>query len=529
MSFRTLKWLLLCMVIVAVGCRKRDKHDPAPDPQRFAPIDVVLKINTDDNQSHLTKTFYKNSFQSSSFQYSVSNQIDPPLTKANADEIINDLNVFLFYRTPAENSKDGKELRRPEFDRHYYFSGLVADIREVTLTDVYIGQYDMLMVANNGFNMCRGTHAHIDRASPDQHTTDSCLQFKNREDVLNAVSDNIDFININRIGGYGLLMKYCDHVVFRKYGQYDESEIVLERVMAKMNLSFKTDVGPGRELKFYDIFLKSLAGTQKIYGQNTIAKSYEDYPIYSDLSTSSSEFTSKEIFFSSNVKGIVESITSEQQRTQKNAPANATYLFMAGKYTEPGEISGFKTTNIGYMIYLWDGNSINDFNIMPNVPYNMSVKFKKPDPNDERLLIITNDDQKFMYDKGGTPTEASGEYMTVGTQMSREIEISGNNMVSNDVTLWALSSENNEKNFTVELYNTATSNWEQILSKNGNISGGKLFDTPTDGDRFNRKIRVIYSQEAENINPGVEVTVRISALNNSMNLEPKTIRVYYKR
>lgn len=420
------------------GCRKSVLREGKPglSPEDTALVDAVLILRCNDLQTKAAD-------------------------RETQERQMNDLNLFFVHKSYPSSAA-------PEV-RHYYFSS--ADMaRHIKLTNIRLGRYTMYAVANAGEQLCSDSH---DPEHPAAVGEGLCSMTEAQIQALTVGYSH------NPTQADNLLMSSVDPDMAVK--RSDESvlptiTVSLERKVSKVDFSYDL-VGPAvGNMEIYRVEAKSLPYQVSPFVANRPATGYyEDRTIVNYGSVPNKDAAYSTTFYMpENMQGDVEGVASEQDRNARKAPANASYLYLDGKYGG---------NQYGISVYFGESMTGGNFDLGGNTHYQLHLALGGPDVNDARVssLKINSDDFKPSIRKG------EETYATV--------EIICSNYFNDEITLMCAAVGGSFKKFRVRL-----------LDEGGNEAGGDLDDYSggecwykvlTTDDSFGEKrikCRVYYSQ-----------------------------------
>lgn len=392
----------VCCTLLLGGCRKRVSSDERPpwlSPEDTALVDVALILRCNDLVTKATE----------------------------AEEKVNDLNLFFVH-------KFYPNAGRPEV-RHYYFSS--ADIAKVIkLTNIRLGKYRMYAVANAGKRLCSDAH---DPLNPSGLGADLCSM---DEVAIGALVANYSQTPTK---ADNLLMSAVDNemIIKRSDENRPEGEIVpirvnLVRKVARVDFSYEL-VGPAAsgQLKINKIVTQSVPTRVAVFVPNDAPAQFQDRNIRifnNEVGSDgnpvdpSPDLYSQTFYLPENMQGTVGGIVSEEQRNAQTAPANASFLYLDGKYLG---------NQYGMSIYFGDDMNGGNFDVSGNAHYQLHLKLGGPDVNDIRVSSL-----KFSSDAFNTLIPSLVEQSVV-------VEIICSNYLNDEIILKGSATGGTNKKFRV--------------------------------------------------------------------------------
>lgn len=339
----------LSVLLLAGGCRRHSLDGNAEED--YALVDAMLILRC--------------------------NELDTRATREEQEKQINDLNLFFVHKSYPSPAA-------PEV-RHYYFSS-VDVAKHVKLTNIRLGKYRMYAVANAGKSLCSGSHELV---APDAVSDALCSMTEAEIKVLDVmflqnptVAEKLVMVGENP----DTEIKRADEVL-------PTVQVNLKRKVAKCDLSYYL-VGPAvGKLKIKKIELKSVPYYISVFEKN---KQIDEarYSSWTLRNFGTGQVLTEPyencFYLPENIQGPGTNVNTDEDRYVKNAPADATYLYIDSEY---------EGTQYGMSIYL--GDDIGDkysggnFDIKGNAHYQLVIQQGGPDLSDARIssmkLEIEND------------------------------------------------------------------------------------------------------------------------------------------
>ncbi|WP_304708893.1 hypothetical protein [uncultured Rikenella sp.] len=293
-------------------------------------------------------------------------------TQEEQEKQVNDLNLFFVHKSYPSPAA-------PEV-RHYYFSS-VDVAKHLKLTNIRLGKYRMYAVANAGKSLCPET-AHDPETPPGTVSDALCSLTEN--DILNL--DAKFSQNPNKIEKFVMVGENPNTEIKRSDSVLPTVQVELKRKVAKYDLSYRL-VGQAvgklivkrLEMKSVPSYVACFKDNQQVgarYNSWAIQNFGEDGQIFDTPFETS-------FYLPENMQGEGTNVNKAADRHVKNAPENATYLYVDGEYDK---------SQYGMSIYL--GDEIGDeysggnFDIKGNVYYKLNIEQGGPNLEDARISSL---------------------------------------------------------------------------------------------------------------------------------------------
>lgn len=393
-------------------------------------------------------------------------------TKAGAtpdpDEIIKDLNIYLFHRAVDT------------MRRHYFVTVTnPLDMEPLMIKNVFVGDYDIYVLANNGCSTCSD---HDDADKDDKCTY---LLPADMANLYTTPLNPTDPLDINGLPQTGLMMTYKGVLEIRRADRDNPLEATFDftRIMSALTLSV-TRTEPNLSL-----------GGAKIYSP----KSVRPFNLHTPETDPSyfGQFTvarNKKLYIFANKQGnSTTSITKLQDRYGLYAPRLATYISYSASY-DNGSLS--------YSIYprnqdIETTEVLSNFDILPNTPYEMAVNFGTPDFTDPRLSRLkyeTENCNQFHLPNDYFPID---KQFNVNTTVELDVKLTTSNLF-NTVTEVTCKTTAASGNYVVELYDQSGAHLLKTIrstdqSPYNEIIKTELFVTRLDPQMI-YKVKIKYQQ-----------------------------------
>lgn len=161
-------------------------------------------------------------------------------------------------------------------------------------------------------------------------------------------------------------------------GTQNSLTMTVSRLVAKITLDINAKAGSGIVITGYQIC--NLPKTSYYLPYTTDATN-NTWLNSENISTGSVSSVSTSFYMFENRKGTITTIDRQQDKTSKNAPANATYIVINGT---------LQNTTIRFEVYLGENNT-KDFNIKRNSKYTYTITLNATGKADARVTIDTPD------------------------------------------------------------------------------------------------------------------------------------------
>lgn len=466
-SYRFL--VVLLVLAFTVGCRRAVELIDAKDTS-LQPINLLLKIAGVDSpsQDHEDPFLAPQSqviCQDDAMGITVTRSVvvrTPPI-----DEVIKDLNIFLFHK------------ERDTIVRHYYIvnSNPAQPLSEIRLDNLYVGNYDFYVVANNGRNLC------------DDHDTEFGCTHR-RADMADMMSSKV-LVNSS------FNMMVCKDESFVIKTDQQKVSIALNRLTSRFTINFvnqwnKARAGGASEyIEFENYSIVNVPVRARLFGNYTPARVDLDNRTALRFSGGTPDHRVETFTMLNNPQGDVPQLAdpSYMNRNAFNAPANASCVTVYAQYFVDDI-----PKSISYQIYLGGpGYFYNNYDIIKGYDYRYVITFRKPDTNDPRITtFLVREEDKLFVDQLGQSTN-----FYPGTILSRPLSVEYSSLLDNELYL---SCENtivavpDDCNYQVYAVNEDGS--EQFVGQGAPIKGLKLPVTSfnSTSNKATSNIRITYVQ-----------------------------------
>lgn len=471
-SFRSILCFLFLSgtLLFLGGCRKSVLREVGPgfSPEDTALVDAVLILRCNDLQTKAAD-------------------------RETLERQVNDLNLFFVH-------KSYPSAVAPEV-RHYYFSS--ADMaKHIKLTNIRLGRYTMYAVANAGEQLCGDSH---DPEHPSAVGEGLCSMTEAQIRTLTVGYSH------SPVQADNLLMSSVDPEMAVR--RSDESvlptiTVSLERKVSKVDFSYDL-VGPAvGKMEVSRIEVKSIPYQVAPFMPNTPpAGMYEDHPVQEWGTPNTEAAYATTFYLPENMQGDVVGIAGEQDRNARKAPANASYLYLDGK---------FEGNQYGISIYFGESMAGGNFDLGGNTHYQLHLALGGPDMNDARVSSLKIDASEF-------PSS-----FKKGTEAFSDVEIVCNNYFNDEITLICAAVGGKNKVFRVRL-----------LESDGTEAGEDLPYDIVDGDFWYAmlktddspgekrvKCRVYYSQpEASSSGSSVTMVFKLQTRYGMSTFKTQDVRI----
>ncbi len=235
---------------------------------------------------------------------------------------LRDYNIFCYHKESGE-------------EQHFYSS--TESSSTLMLCN---GDWDVFVFANISADMGGMTHEEV-------------------ENYTYTITKTTDLTS-----GYKLIMVHNSTITVSGDASID---LVVERLVARFDIAIEFS-GEAADYKIISTEVAAEAATCKMFGDNPPASSVT--PTFSNHIYGTMTF-----YVLENLQGVVESITTPEDKNEMNAPECATHIKI---YVESA------THEIVYTYYL-GGNTINDFNVERNTQYDIQINITGMNPEDMRV------------------------------------------------------------------------------------------------------------------------------------------------
>lgn len=157
-----------------------------------------------------------------------------------------------------------------------------------------------------------------------------------------------------------------------------EIPILLERAVARVDLSITVDKNCPEELTLHSVALRSVPAVLSPFGDNRPAPD-KLLAIYAQRDVENNTLASCTYYLPENLRGTNPSITDQQNRDMAHAPAGATYVHI---------YATFYGMKIDYYVFL-GSNTSDDFNVRRNRHYILNVNILGVNGDDLRVSMTT--------------------------------------------------------------------------------------------------------------------------------------------
>ena len=239
----------------------------------------------------------------------------------SGESVVKDLNIYLFHKNT-------------DISKHLY----ITSSTNLFSVNLVLGEYEMFVIANLGANTGKISR---DAVANYQSTISTQAQIESKGSLLMSSHQSVTIKGATNI------------------------PVTLTRKIAKVD--FNLSVAPSFSSNFTlsTIQVRSAAGGVKLFDKSASTNVFDYEP--------SSALTKFYLF--ENAQGINHSITSQQQKSRKNAPRNATYIHIQG-YSAGKKVE--------YAIYLGENNT-SDFNVYGNKHYVINATISSTSEIDYRI------------------------------------------------------------------------------------------------------------------------------------------------
>ncbi len=178
------------------------------------------------------------------------------------------------------------------------------------------------------------------------------------------------------------------------------ADVKLKRLAAKIVFTCKVDLPANESFALKTIQLRSVPNVSS-YKSQTIPTStspvypaadagnfmdyYAEYPQTGNATEMKNTGVTLIWYLPENLRGVKKGLT-EAQKGEANAPAYSTYIEVKGTYTQ-----GAESFDVAYRVYP-GANAANDFNVIRNYKYTITLTIKGANPGDRVVVNKTTDD-----------------------------------------------------------------------------------------------------------------------------------------
>ncbi len=410
------------------ACSK-NTYEPQIDENNsiLEPIDLILNLEYEDNMAAESRA---NNSNAVSINLGNNNSAVTKQTTLDSDtEIVEDtgvtnVHVFMFYKKNISGSLPHIE----NFSRHYYVSSL-EDMKVIKMPNLYVGYYEMFVIANNGEII-----GDIDGSKLNPNGEDCSIT---QNEILKLWSEPTIITTRN------IMTFYSSSVLVDRFREGDNINdhsftINLEKKTAKigLNLTNRYPAGNGNDdyIAFTSFSFANIVQSIPLYDND-----YVSNPGIEQLTNSSVTKITKQNyenygqFIRPNEKGYGQNATTQADRNYENAPEGASALIISLDYYEPPVVS-----KLSYVIYLGQTSypyGLNNYNVFAKDSYNYEISVGSPNYEDPRLMFmtVTNEKEKFKLESGYEDPH-SGQYR-VGTILSRPLNVKYTRLLNNSLLL----------------------------------------------------------------------------------------------
>lgn len=342
--------MVLALSFCMLSCQKDDR---TPDVRRSSGmvVDVALKLAVDESSMPLIEPMDPTPAAVAATR---------AVTPTNGEKIINDLNFF-FVR---------KGLNTPV--RHLYLTAddLAVnpgdDLKDIILKDMYIGRYEMYVVANQG---------EIEPAKATGFTAEEVDTLH----IHNKFEKSVDFL------AAGLPMT-CKKPIEIKLVDGEPTPITVELEFAVSKINFLCTKGDAikDKAKFKCVqVVNSVTSTRAFGGDGVTGNTYGNYSKEA-AGMEALLFLDRTYYVLNNRCGVKPEIIMEQDRTIGRAPSQATYVYVETECNTDYNI----TQLFGFYVYA-GGNDTDNFDVNSNTQYNVNVMLHSLEPDtDSRISSL---------------------------------------------------------------------------------------------------------------------------------------------
>ena len=240
------------------------------------------------------------------------------------------------------------------------------------------GHYDLYVVANRHKDMGKLSAQRLDDYSIEEKTDEYDVPMTAKTEIQIASDDSVVVL----------------------------PTIEVRRIVSKIVYNISVDASVSDiELRAVQVF--NLPLCSRLFGSDAPSDSSDDY--YNGdiipISVSGGGVFSKTLYMFENMQGTVAAVTSQQQKSEDNAPRYASFLMIRA-------VRGEKV--LAYRVYLGENNT-DDFNVRRNSCHTLNIVLKGDNEIDARMsgytVRVTDDIEDAGY--GGYCTYDSSRYMYV--------------------------------------------------------------------------------------------------------------------